>query len=120
VSKPIHSIPELCVPCNILLHEKVMTGSSPVPHKPGYQGKASMEPHCRDTDIVLHRDSWRLNAGAEDAVGVGAYFGRLDWQTDSVARVKSLVSGGPAEQTGMIDIGDAVSSPCGSNCVFTC
>lgn len=44
----------------------------------------------------------------EEDVGVGAYFGRLDWQTDSVARVKSLVAGGPAEQTGMIDIGDAV------------
>ena len=66
----------------------------------------------------MHRDSWRLNSGTEEAVGVGAYFGRLEWQTDSVARVKSLVAGGAAEQAGMIDIGDAVSSPscgmCGS------
>ena len=32
-------------------------------------------------------------------MGVGAYFGRLEGQSDSVARVKSLVPGGPAEQT---------------------
>ena len=32
-------------------------------------------------------------------MGVGAYFGRLEGQSDSVARVKSLAPGGPAEQT---------------------
>ena len=36
---------------------------------------------------------------SDDSVGVGAYFGRLEGQSDSVARVKSLVPGGPAEQT---------------------
>ena len=50
-------------------------------------------------------DSWRFHANSEEAVGVGAYFGRLEGQKDSVARVKSLVSGGPAEQTGMIEVG---------------
>ena len=54
------------------------------------------------------QDSWRFNANADDAVGVGAYFGRLEGQQDSVARVKSLVPGGPAEQTGMIEVGDAL------------
>jgi hypothetical protein len=49
-------------------------------------------------------DSWRFHAHSEEAVGVGAYFGRLEGQKDSVARVKSLVSGGPAEQTGMIEV----------------
>ena len=49
-------------------------------------------------------DSWRFHANAEESVGVGAYFGRLEGQKDSVARVKSLVSGGPAEQTGMIEV----------------
>ncbi len=49
-------------------------------------------------------DSWRFHANTEEAVGVGAYFGRLEGQKDSVARVKSLVSGGPAEQTGMIEV----------------
>ena len=38
------------------------------------------------------QDSWRFNASADEAVGVGAYFGRLEGQNDSVARVKSLVS----------------------------
>jgi len=54
------------------------------------------------------QDSWRFNANSDDAVGVGAYFGRLEGQQDSVARVKSLVPGGPAEQTGIIEIGDAL------------
>ncbi|EKX44529.1 hypothetical protein GUITHDRAFT_109648 [Guillardia theta CCMP2712] len=54
------------------------------------------------------QDSWRFNASADEAVGVGAYFGRLEGQNDSVARVKSLVPGGPAEQTGIIEIGDAL------------
>ena len=49
-------------------------------------------------------DSWRFHANTEESVGVGAYFGRLEGQKDSVARVKSLVSGGPAEQTGMIEV----------------
>lgn len=53
-------------------------------------------------------DSWRFNASADDSVGVGAYFGRLEGQSDSVARVKSLVPGGPAEQTGIIEVGDAL------------
>eukprot|EP00288_Rhodomonas_lens_P012814 CAMPEP_0177702698 /NCGR_PEP_ID=MMETSP0484_2-20121128/7269_1 /TAXON_ID=354590 /ORGANISM="Rhodomonas lens, Strain RHODO" /LENGTH=174 /DNA_ID=CAMNT_0019213987 /DNA_START=1 /DNA_END=522 /DNA_ORIENTATION=- len=50
-------------------------------------------------------DSWRFNANADDAVGVGAYFGRIEGAGDNG---KSLVPGGPAEQTGMIEIGDAV------------
>jgi hypothetical protein len=49
-------------------------------------------------------DSWRFHANSDEAVGVGAYFGRLEGQKDSVARVKSLVSGGPAEQSGMIEV----------------
>jgi C-terminal processing protease CtpA/Prc len=53
-------------------------------------------------------DSWRFNAPNDDAVGVGAYFGRVEGYNDSVARVKSLVPGGPAEQTGIIEIGDAL------------
>jgi hypothetical protein len=53
-------------------------------------------------------DSWRFNANTDDVVGVGAYFGRLEGQHDSVARVKSLVPGGPAEQTGLIEVGDAL------------
>mmetsp|Transcript_103669 Transcript_103669/g.167173 ORF Transcript_103669/g.167173 Transcript_103669/m.167173 type:complete len:184 (+) Transcript_103669:190-741(+) len=56
------------------------------------------------------QDSWRFNSHADDAVGVGAYFGRLEGQNDNVARVKSLVPGGPAEQTGIIQVGDALCS----------
>jgi C-terminal processing protease CtpA/Prc len=51
--------------------------------------------------------SWRYST-EEEAVGVGCYFGRIDGQTDSVARVKNIVSGGPAEQCGVIHVGDAV------------
>mmetsp|Transcript_5337 Transcript_5337/g.11847 ORF Transcript_5337/g.11847 Transcript_5337/m.11847 type:complete len:188 (+) Transcript_5337:54-617(+) len=51
---------------------------------------------------------WRNSTNSDDSVGVGAYFGRMEGQTDNVARVKSLVPGGPAEQTGMIEVGDAL------------
>jgi hypothetical protein len=41
----------------------------------------------------------RRNAPDNDEpVGVGAYFGRIEGQSDNVARVKSLIPGGPAEQ----------------------
>ena len=82
------------------MSEPVNGGSAPVAeHQPSprrhYQQQAT-------------QDSWRFNAQTDDAVGVGAYFGRLDGQNDSVARVKSLVPGGPAEQTGAIEVGDAL------------
>ena len=53
-------------------------------------------------------DTWRYQ-GNDEGVGVGAYFGRLEGQKDSVARVKRLVSGGPAEQTGMIEVNTLVA-----------
>ena len=54
-------------------------------------------------------ETWRYNNPQEDkAVGVGAYFGRIEGQTDNVARVKTIVAGGAAEQCGLIRIGDAL------------
>jgi len=53
--------------------------------------------------------SWRLNPASDsEAVGIGAYFGRVDGQTDAAARVIRIVRGGAAEQCGEIQLGDAL------------
>mmetsp|Transcript_12800 Transcript_12800/g.20127 ORF Transcript_12800/g.20127 Transcript_12800/m.20127 type:complete len:195 (+) Transcript_12800:45-629(+) len=88
-------------------------GPAPQSNGEGGQGAQPLSPH-NDPSPRRHYvpqptpDSWRFNANTDNAVGVGAYFGRIEGAGDSVARVKSLVPGGPAEQTGIIEIGDAL------------
>lgn len=55
-------------------------------------------------------ETWRYNNAEEEAVGVGCFFGRFEGQTDSVARVKNIVQGGPTEQCGLVQVGDALCS----------
>eukprot|EP00285_Hemiselmis_virescens_P001857 CAMPEP_0173414610 /NCGR_PEP_ID=MMETSP1356-20130122/84419_1 /TAXON_ID=77927 ORGANISM="Hemiselmis virescens, Strain PCC157" /NCGR_SAMPLE_ID=MMETSP1356 /ASSEMBLY_ACC=CAM_ASM_000847 /LENGTH=182 /DNA_ID=CAMNT_0014376803 /DNA_START=156 /DNA_END=704 /DNA_ORIENTATION=+ len=54
--------------------------------------------------------SWRLNPSSSEAVGIGAYFGRVEGQTDGAARVIRIAKGGAAEHSGEIELGDALCS----------